>query len=86
MKAITLRNLPTHVARVIRQKAQAERTSINKTVIRLLEERAASESPGNKKGLHHDLDALAGSWNKRDAAAFDRNLRSQRTIDYDLWK
>jgi hypothetical protein len=86
MKAVTLRNMPPRLARAIRQKAQAEQTSINKTVIRLLEECVASKSPGNKKALHHDLDALAGSWNKKDAADFDRHLRSQRTIDPELWK
>lgn len=87
MKAITIRNLPPRVVRAIRQKAQAERTSINKTVIRLLEEReAAPKSPGAKRTLHHDLDALAGSWSKKDAATFDRHLRSQRTIDPELWK
>ena len=86
MKAITIRNLPPRVARIIRQKARAEQTSINKTVIRLLEERAASKSPGAKKAVYHDLDALAGSWSKKDAATFARHLRSQRTIDPELWK
>jgi plasmid stability protein len=86
MKAITVRNLPPRLVRAIRLKAQAERTSVNKTVIRLLEEREAPKSPGARRSLHHDLDALAGSWNKKDAATFDRHLRSQRTIDPELWK
>lgn len=86
MKAITLRNLPPRVARMVRQKAQAEGASINKTVIRLLEERETSGQTKGRKVLHHDLDALAGSWTRKDAAVFDRHLARLRTIDPELWK
>jgi len=61
MKAITLRNLPPHLARLIRRKPTAERLSLNRTVIRLLEESAASNEC-NKDAPYHDLDHLAGSW------------------------
>lgn len=30
---------------------------------------------------YHDLDALAGSWTKKEATAFDKALAKQRTID-----
>ncbi len=30
---------------------------------------------------YHDLDALAGSWTKAEATAFDKALAEQRTID-----
>ena len=30
---------------------------------------------------YHDLDALAGSWTKAEAAMFDKALAKQRTID-----
>lgn len=30
---------------------------------------------------YHDLDALAGSWTKAEAAVFDKALAKQRTID-----
>jgi hypothetical protein len=33
---------------------------------------------------HHDLDALAGSWTRRERFEFDRALAEQR-IDEDLW-
>jgi len=38
-----------------------------------------------RQRLYNDLDALAGSWSKREAAAFDRALAEQRAIDRDLW-
>ncbi len=87
MKAITLRNLPPELAKTIRQKAEKQGTSINKAVISLLEEGTGGrDKKKGKRSLHHDLDALAGSWTKEEAAEFDEALVSQRTIDPDLWR
>ncbi len=86
MKLVTLRNLPPELARIIRQRADEKRTSINKAVISLLEESVGIR--GKKKGtsLHHDLDAMAGSWTKEEASMFEKVLAQQRAIDPDLWK
>jgi len=35
---------------------------------------------------YHDLDHLVGTWTKQEAAAFDKIVKSFRTIDPDLWK
>lgn len=87
MKAVTLRNMPPELARIIRKKAEEKGTSINKAVISLLEERAGVQDRRRlKKTLHHDLDSLAGSWTRAEASAFDKALTLQRTIDADLWK
>lgn len=85
MKPITLRNLPPEIARKIRQTAREQRTSANKAVIRLLEEKTGSER-ASRKTEYHDLDALSGSWSTSEARAFDRVLARQRAIDEDLWK
>ena len=37
MKAITLRNLPPEIEKIVRKEADRQRTSINKAVISLLE-------------------------------------------------
>ena len=87
MKAITLRNLPSELAKIIGQKAEEKGVSINKAVISLLEEGTGIRGKRNgKKSLHHDLDSLAGSWTRDEAEEFDKSLASQRTIDLDLWK
>jgi TRAP-type C4-dicarboxylate transport system substrate-binding protein len=85
MKLVTLRNLPPHLARIIRKRADETGASVNKAVIRLLEE---SLGPKEKKGttLYHDLDTLAGSWTKQEAASFEKALGQQRAIDKDLWQ
>ena len=87
MKAITLRNLPPEIEKLVRKEADRQRTSINKAVIRLLERKAEGHK---KKKLrikeYGDLDTLAGSWTKKEAAEFNRALAAQRTIDPELWK
>ncbi|MBI2360807.1 MAG: hypothetical protein HYV04_18200 [Deltaproteobacteria bacterium] len=87
MKAITLRNLPPEVVKIVRKKARKKGTSINKAVISLLEESTGtSRKKQEKKTLYHDLDALAGSWTREEALEFEKALAAQRTIEPDLWK
>jgi hypothetical protein len=86
MKAVTLRNLPPELVRVIRQKANEKRTSVNKAVISLLEESVGIRRKEKDTSLHHDLDALAGTWTKEEAEGFEKALAQQRAIDPDLWK
>ena len=85
MKAITLRNLPAEVARVIRQRARDRGWSLNRTVIHILEQALGLF---RKKPLirHHDLDPLIGSWTAEQAREFDRALERQRAIDPELWR
>jgi len=85
MKAITLRNLPPEVARLVQRRAREKRTSINKAIIELLEERSGTARKGSR-ALYDDLDHLAGSWTREEAAAFEQVLKEQRTIDPDVWE
>lgn len=85
MKAITLRGIPRDVERLIRRKASERGTSLNKSIIGLLEE-AAGIRKARRKVLHHDLDALAGAWNREEAEEFDRCLAVQRKIEPALWR
>jgi len=84
MSAITVRNLPPKVAKAIREKARKERLSINKAVIKLLEEATGRQE--GKKVVHHDLDRFFGTWSKEEADAFDEALRQQRQVEPEMWK
>jgi hypothetical protein len=86
MKAVTLRGLPPNVAEAIRKEANRKGMSLNKAVISLLENRVGAREKKIRQNRHHDLDDLAGSWSKQEAAEFDKSLADQRTIDLDLWK
>jgi len=87
MKAITLRNLPPEIEKAVRKEADRRRTSINKAVITLLEGKAEGRKKRQGRAKEYDdLDALAGSWTKKEAAEFDKALTAQRLIDPELWK
>jgi plasmid stability protein len=86
MKAITLRNLPPEVARTVQLRAMQKKTSMTKAVIELLEESAGGKAKKKAPVRYHDLDHLAGTWTIEEAAAFDKLIAEQRTIDPELWK
>lgn len=85
MTAITLRNIPPKLQEVIQQRADKEGLSLNRTVLRMLEE-AAGQKTSISRELHYDLDHLAGTWSEEEAAAFDTTLAEQRRIDPELWE
>jgi hypothetical protein len=87
MKPITLRNLPPELSKSVRREAERKRISMNKAVISLLEEKtAAKEKKKGRKARQTDLDALAGSWTKKEAVEFEKALAAQRQVDPELWK
>ncbi len=86
MKAISVRNPPPAVARVIRERASRDRVSASRAVIALLEESTGRKRPHSAEHLHTDLDHLVGAWSRDEAARFERCLEEQRSIDEDVWK
>jgi hypothetical protein len=85
MNAITVRNLPPDVAKAVKEKARKDKLSLNKAIVRLLEE-ATGAAKGKKRAVHHDLDRFFGTWTKKEADAFDKSLEEQRQIDPEMWK
>jgi len=85
MKAITLRNIPPELARIIERKAREENTSISRAILRLLEENLGTRNK-RKNVRFHDLDALGRSWSKEESEVFEKALKDQRRIDPDLWR
>ncbi len=87
MKPITLRNLPPELAKAVRKEAKRQRTSINRAVISLLQRKTEPRKKRPREAQEDDdLDSLAGSWSKNEAAAFETALAAQRTLDPELWK
>jgi hypothetical protein len=85
MNAITVRNLPPAVAKAVREKARREKLSLNKAIVRLLEE-ATGVGQRKEKIVHHDLDHLAGAWSAEEYDQFTAAIREQRQIDPEMWK
>lgn len=86
MKAITVRNLPPAVARAIREQAVRDGVSMSRAVISLLEEATGRKRLRGTASVHHDLDALAGTWSREESVAFERALSEQRTVDPTRWE
>jgi len=55
-------------------------------VISLLEEVAGIRRKGQGSTLYHELDTLAGSSTKEEAATFEAVLCKQRRVDLELWQ
>jgi hypothetical protein len=85
MNAITVRNLPPAVARAVKEKARKEKLSLNKAIVKLLEEATGTDT-GKNRVVHHDLDHLAGTWSEAEYQEFMASLREQRQIDPEMWK
>ncbi len=83
MSQITLRQLPENLENQIRKLARKNKTSINKTVIDLLE-RALGTDRGSKK--KRDLSKLKGTWSQLEADEFDKIMQSFNQIDKEVWK
>jgi hypothetical protein len=86
MKAITLRNLPPEVARRVEEKSRELGLSLNKTVVRLLEERLVGAGKSGGRVRYDDLDWLIGSISKEEAEELRASLAEQRQIDEELWR
>jgi plasmid stability protein len=77
----TLRNIPAHVDRALRDRVAREGKSLNEVAIEALERGLDLEGHPVRR---RDLGEIAGSW-VRDREV-DRALEDQRRVDPDLWR
>jgi plasmid stability protein len=84
VKAITLRNLPEHVGRAVRERASKYRVSLNKAVAQLLEEAlGGAPRPAER---HDDMDHLFGALSAEDGDALERAVAEMRRTDLEHWE
>lgn len=77
----TVRDVPTHVDRVLRRRASEEGKSLNQLLRDTLAKEAGTDAI---EVLHHDLDTLAGTWD--DDPEFDRAIAEQDRVDEAMWR
>lgn len=84
MKSITIHDLDETMGKLIRQKAQSQGMSLNKTIKELLKEPLGI----SKKQLKKDrFDKFYGIWSKKKADEFDKIINEEfETIDEEGWK
>lgn len=84
MKAITLRNIPPELQRILEEEATSSGTSLNKAVLRMLGKAAGLEQSGKRR--YHDLDDMIGLWSLEEAGEFEKELADQRRVDNEFWE
>lgn len=77
----TLRRIPKHLDRALRQRARAQNKSLNEVAIQALMAACGVEGEPIRR---RDLADVAGTWQADPVA--DAALRDQRQVDPDLWK
>ncbi len=77
----TIRQVPAHIDRSLRQKSKQAGQSLNETAIRAL---SMGLGLADTPPRYRDLDPLAGTW--QEDPAFDAALAAQDGVDLHLWK
>ena len=83
MKTLTLRNVPEEVVERLTEAAKEARQSMNATAVQALRRSFGLDAAPRRK---RDLSALAGSWTRKDLAAFEKATKVFETIDAELWR
>jgi len=86
MANLSIRGLDAKALAELKTRAAKEGASVNTLVLRLIEQGLGHQRATPALRRHDDLDALAGSWRKNEAAAFERATAPFGEVDPKLWK
>ncbi|HMO44487.1 MAG TPA: hypothetical protein PKB14_00485 [Rubrivivax sp.] len=86
MANLSIRGLDAKALAELKSRAAKEDASVNTLVLRLIEQGLGHRRAKPALRRHDDLDALAGSWRKGDAAEFERATAPFGEVDTRLWK
>ncbi len=78
---LSIRNVPPEVAEALQTEKERLDLSLNQTVIELLR-----QSLGVAGTRSNGLRRLAGNWNEKEHAAFEKAIASTEQIDEELWR
>lgn len=86
MGNLSIRGLDSKAMAELKRRAAREDASVNSLVLRLIEQGLGLRRARPALRRHGDLDALAGSWTKTQAAQFVRATSAFDEVDANLWK
>jgi len=85
MATMTLRNVDDRISAALKEKARKEGTSVNALMLKLLKESLGIDK--KMRGVvYDDLDHLAGTWSKKDAAEIEQATSVFEKVDEEMWK
>lgn len=85
MTTMTIRGIDDTLAQTLKKLAHSQGMSINAFTLRLIRE-ATGVDKKKRTTVHHDLDSLAGTWNKHDESEFKAATEQFGNIDAELWQ
>ena len=85
MATMSIRGLDDRALARLKRQAEQEGSSVNGLVVRLLQGEGGQPKPNRKRKTFDDLDALAGTWSARQAAAFERSIAPFSNVAPELW-
>jgi len=85
MGAMTIRGLDDITIKALKEKAKQEGTSINAALLKILRKELGLEKKRNTV-VYHDLHHLAGTWDKKDFAEFQKKVEDFEKKDDKMWK
>jgi hypothetical protein len=83
MKQFTLRQIPPIVEEKIRELADQQGQSLNKTVIYLLKKALGLEKTKEK---YRDVSSISSTWSEEEANTFIKHCEVFEQIDEEMWK
>lgn len=86
MQNLSVRGLDEKAMAELKRRAALEDASVNSLVVRLIEQGLGLRRARPALPRHGDLDGLAGSWSKAQAAKFERVTAAFGEVDAELWK
>jgi len=84
MKSITIHGVDNHLAEALKRLAEENRTSVNRTVKRLLEE-VLGMKPRESARYHDDFAQFCGLWSAEELAEFEDATADMAAIDQKDW-
>jgi plasmid stability protein len=83
MRYLTVRNLPSDLARALEREKRRRGTSLNQTLLDLLRQ-SLGLTPGGRRST--GLAALAGTWDAAEEARFEAAIAPTEQVDVELWQ
>ncbi len=85
MSSLTLHNIDEDLARLIKERAQQEGLSLNRTIKKLLAQALGMVQP-DKQRHRNEFAEFCGMWSHEEFEEFQRATADQRAIDPQDWK
>lgn len=79
-----LRGIEGPVFALLKKESAKQKISVNTLITKLIEQ-ALGYTYEVQRPTYHDLDSLAGTWSKKDAAEFKKNTEFFEKIDKEMW-